>query len=579
MTRLPRPITAGSVRSLRGRVSAGPARSGAACRPALLLLVMFCAWLASGCAAMPDERRATFGIDFRLPAAAAAQKPTAIVFFVDGVNQEVLDSMLAAGRMPNLKKYFVDRGLYVEHCTSSIPGVTLPNETSLVTGMLAGHHGITGINWFDRTSLVARNYEEVNQKNALDGDYLAPTVYERLSDATTMSLFFQAHRGATKFAENWISAGPPYYFGWYGLVDRIALWRFDLVAQVARAQQEFPAFVIAYVLSPDMEAYRSGVSSDAYRRALEHTDAQMGRILRDLEDAGRLDRTVIVWTSDHGMMDVKSHWPIKKFLRDELRLAVAGEGFAEDFSLESRMWYYERLTCVPKGSGDRYWALTLRKPKAAAGKDDRSFAFEPNWLARPSADDLRAYPTRDGKRVDLIARLREAEAVDLVACKTGPDSVRVATKKGVADVTRTDSRGRRLRLTTVEGDDPLGYAATVPAEMLDGSAHEDRAWLAATARSPYPDLVPQIMAYFDAHRAGDIIIFAAPGWDFAHSNKAGHGGLGPAEMFSALLAAGPGVPHERRAEPVRIVDIMPTILELLGRPVPADIDGRSLLGR
>ena len=56
-------------------------------------------------------------------------------------------------------------------------------------------------------------------------------------------------------------------------------------------------------------------------------------------------------------------------------------------------------------------------------------------------------------------------------------------------------------------------------------------------------------------------------------------GLRPGEMFTVLLIAGPGVPHERRSSPVRSVDLGPTILELLGRPVPADIDGRSLLGR
>ena len=45
MTRRPRPIAAGSIRPLRGRVCASPARWGAACRPALLLMVVFCAWL------------------------------------------------------------------------------------------------------------------------------------------------------------------------------------------------------------------------------------------------------------------------------------------------------------------------------------------------------------------------------------------------------------------------------------------------------------------------------------------------------------------------------------------------------
>jgi len=527
---------------------------------------------------MPDERRATFGIDFRLPPAAAAEKTTAILFFVDGVNRGVFDRLLAAGKLPNLQKYFVDRGLYAERCVANVPGVTLPNETSLVTGLFVGRHNITGINWFDRTGPMSRNYEEVNQKNTLDGDYLAPTIFERLPEATTMSLFFQAHRGASKFAENALSAVAPFYLGWYGFVDRISLWRFDLVAQAARAQQEFPAFVICYLLSPDMEGYGHGVSSEAYTQALEHTDAQIGRILRDLEAAGRLKHTVIALTSDHGMMDVKRHWVIEKFLSKEMRLTVCREGWAEDIPFEWRVSYYRRFSCVLTGSGDRYAAISLRKPRRpAAEAKDGAAALAPNWLARPSAEDLRAYPTRDGQRVDLIARLREAVAVDLLAYRTGPNSVRLVTKKGIAEVARTETGGRRFRLTTIEGDDPLGYAATVPATILDGSAHDDREWLAATAGSPYPDLIPQIVVYFDAQRAGDILVFAAPGWDFRNQNKGGHGGLRPEEMFVPLLMAGPGVPHERRTEAVRTVDVLPTILELLGRPVPTNIDGRSLL--
>ena len=553
-----------------------PTRKAAwACHPLILILA---ACLLAGCAAMPDERRATFGIDFRLPTA-AAEKPSAIVFFVDGVNREVFDRLLAAGKLPNLQKYFVDRGLYAERCIANVPGVTLPNQTSFVTGLFIGRHGITGINWFDRNRLMTRNYEEVNQKNSLDGDYLAPTIFERLPDATTMSLFFQAHRGAAKFVENWTSAGPPFFFGWYGFVDRISLWRFDLVAEVARAQGEFPAFVICYLLSPDMEAYRRGISSDAYAQALEHSDAQIGRILRDLEAAGRLERTVIALASDHGMTDVTRHWEIEKFLRGELRLAVSGEGWADDIPFEDRLHYYQKFTCVVTGSGDRYAAVSLRKPPASVEAKEAGAAFAPNWLARPSAEDLRAYPARDGRRVDLLARLRDAEAVDLLAYKTGPDTVRLVTKKGVAEATRTGAGGRRFRLATVEGDDPLGYAATVPAEMLDGSAHDDREWLAATAGSPYPDLIPQIVVYFDAERAGDILVFAAPGWDFRNHNKAGHGGVRPEEMFTVLLLAGPGVPHERRTQALRAVDALPTILELLGRPVPTDIDGRSLLGK
>jgi arylsulfatase A-like enzyme len=549
-------------------------------------MVLFAAAaLLTGCGAWTDEREATFGFDF--PPPAAEEGPSAIVFFADGVNRDVFDRMLAAGRLPMIRKYFVDRGLYARRCVSSVPSVTLACETSFVTGVFPGRHGVTGIKWFDRNRLIRRNYETIAQKNTLDGDYIAPTIYERLEGETTMSLFFQAHRGATKFAENWTSAGPPYFFGWYDLVDRLSLLRFHIAASVARQREAFPALTIAYLLWPDMEAYRSGVSTEAYQRALEHTDAQIGRVLRDLEAAGRLETTVIVLTTDHGMVDVAHHWPIEKIFREDFRLDVATQHLWEETMFEDRLAHYGKYACVLAGSGDRYWAVSLRKPKP--GSEDGKVAFE-NWLVRPSADDLRAYPTRDGGRIDLIRRLRKQEAVDLVAWRGGPDRIHVTNRRGTAEMTRgasaaanTNRSAQVERMGTyayrvVQGEDPLGYADALPPKMVLGQPHDAAAWLEATVDTAYPDLVPQLMTYFDAPRSGDLAVFAAPGWDLGEVHKAGHGGLRPGEMLTPLLMAGPGVPHERREAPMRAVDVVPTLLDLLGKPVPENIDGRSIVG-
>ena len=560
--------------------------------PRVVVLIVLLAGVAAlaGCGAWHDEREASFGFDF--PPPAANDGPSAIVFFADGVNRHVFARLLADGRLPAIERYFVQRGLYVERCLSSVPSVTLACETSFVTGVFPGRHGVTGIKWFDRNRLVWRNYETIAQKNTLDGDYIAPTIFERLDDETTMSLFYQAHRGATKFAENWTSAGPPYFFGWYGLVDRLSLLRFNIAASVARQRGRFPAFIIAYLLWPDMEAYRSGVSTDAYEKALEHTDAQIGRVLRDLDAAGRLDTTVIVFATDHGMTDVAQHWPIETVVRDTFRLDVAESHLWEDTMFEDRLAYYSRHACVLAGSGDRYWAISLRKPQPA-GADGAPPTFA-GWLVRPSAQDLRAYPTRDGGRIDLIRRLSEAEAVDAIAYRAGPNRIRVTNRYGTAEITShaagaetrhaptettCPSADTRYAYRVTHGEDPLGYADTVPAPMVLGEFHDGRAWLRETIDTEYPDLVPQLAAYFGAPRSGDIAVFAAPGWDLGNTHKAGHGGLRPAEMLTPLLMAGPGVPHERRSDPVRAVDVVPTLLDLLGKPVPQDIDGRSIISR
>jgi len=116
-----------------------------------------------------------------------------------------------------------------------------------------------------------------------------------------------------------------------------------------------------------------------------------------------------------------------------------------------------------------------------------------------------------------------------------------------------DSRGAGAAVSCriIQGDDPLGYSAAMPPSMLYGKPHTAQEWLEATADTEYPDLVPQIMAYFDATRAGDILVFAAPGWDFHNRNKAGHGGVRPGEMVTVMLLAGRAARAPHKGRPLR----------------------------
>lgn len=528
---------------------------------ALIVLVL------AGCSAIPDIRDQPFR--HRYPGPESVDGRAAVVFFADGVNATIFREMLDAGRLPNIRKHFVDKGIYVENCTASIPTVTLANETSVVTGVFPGRHGVTGINWFDRNRLIWRDYSTIDQKNTLDGDYSAPTLFERLREHITFSIFFQAHRGATKFVENWTSAGPPYFFGMYELVDRISLCRFSIVAEVAQAAGQFPQFTIAYLLAPDMEAYRSGVSGGAYRGALEHADAQIGRVTQDLEAAGLLDKLILAFVSDHGMGNAGHHRVIEDFLRDRLGLDVARDHLWEPTSFQDRLSYYRNFTTVTARSGERYCALYLRRPKADGS------GFE-NWLKRPSPEDFHRYPNRNGEKVDLVARLLDEPSVDLVAYATGPNSVRLFRKAGAVEVRRPDRASRLCSYHLIAGTNPLGYQGKAPDPMLSGAPFDRAKWLEATARTDFPDLIPQILVYFDGVYAGDVAVFAAPPWDFGSKNKGGHGGLRPTDIHCPLLLAGPGVPH-RRLSTARTVDLAPTLLYLLNQPAAPELDGVNLL--
>jgi hypothetical protein len=531
------------------------------------VLVLFSATLPVGCGVPTANGPAdTFGVDFSLPK--GSQTSGAMIFLLDGVNGEIFNQMLDAGELPAFKKYFVDRGLRVRHAVANIPSVTIANLTSIATGQFPGHTNINGVNWFDRNELVWRNYDTISQKNALDGDFNVPEIYQYFPDRLTFSVFFQPHRGTTKYYENWLSAGPPFFFGGYEISDRLTLHRLNEAMDIAREYRRFPSVTVCYLLATDFSAYRSGITTDAYRAALKHGDYQIGRVMGDLARAGLLDKIHIALVSDHGMADVTGHFDLEKFLRErgmDLNKRQLGQG-----NFEHRREEYNEHATVYCGTGDRYRGLYLRKP-VTRGADKDGFH---NWLVRADFDDIHRYPTSKGPS-DLVATLTSRAEVDAVAYSAGTHSVRVARSGGEVEFSQ-DRPGGMIAYRVIEGKDPLGWHDRIGLDAASGKELSPQQWYELTCATPYPDLPVQLLAYFRAPRACDFLTFAAPLWDFGNEKHSGHGGIAREDMLTTMLIAGPGVPH-RQIDYARTVDLLPTLLTLLGRDVPNNLDGKPLV--
>lgn len=551
---------------------------------------------AAGCGVPgPDGPADSYGLDLSPPKNVPARDPYgAVVFLVDGLNGRVFEEMLAAGELPAFRRYFADQGLYAPRAVANIPSVTLPNLASVVTGRFCGRHGVLGVNWLERQQHLFRDYHTLAQKNALDGDCAGPMLYEYFPGECTVSIFCQPHRGATKFFENWLSAGPPFVFGWYEFVDRIALYRFGEMMETARRENRFPRLVCTYLLAPDFLAYQYGIRRSRYRDAIRHADRQIGRVLGDWERAGVREHLVLAVVSDHSHSDVQQHLDLTKFFETSLRLDVPREWFCDGIPPPKRQAYYDRYAVIVAGSGDRYRAVYLRAGRRdAAGR----WTYLP-WAERPRFPGALKWTMAERtsgtpQETDLETLLLAQPGIDAVAWATAENQVRVATKKGVMEFFQPAGKNGPISGRVLRGEDPLGYEAnlrkyageesgeTGPSAGTKPAAQpgwlSSRQWLEATHGTNYPDLPPQILAYFQSSRAADAIVFAAPGWDFGKGHRGGHGGIRAEEdMHVPLLLAGPGVPHGR-VEVARTVDLAPTLLQLLGRSLPDDLDGCSLL--
>lgn len=509
--------------------------------------------LLPGCAVPPPHGQANYPADFTPPDQAHRRTPMgAMVFIIDGLNGAIFDEMLHAGQLPNLKAHIVDRGLYCPRTVANIPSITLVNLTAIATGTFPGTTGIVGNQWFDRNKHLLRDYATIVQKNAVDDDHDQPLIYQYLPDSDmTVSIFYQPHRGASKFFENALSAGPAFFFGWYGYVDRLSVYRLGEMMDLARSRGQFPRLVMLYQLWPDFAAYDHGTSDEIYRRAIAHADHQVGRICRRLAEADLLDKMVLAFVSDHSHSDVHTHWPLADVLakRD---LAPATRRLHERTPPPSRADYYDDHRLVLTVSGDRSAGIYLRA-RAADG------SAKP-WSQRPD-------PARLAKLGDWLL---EFPAVDVVAWRDEAGRTHVANALGRITLEPNPANGT-IRLHTSAGDDPFGYG-------LREANLTPQQWLTRTVRSDYPDLPVQLPSLLAAgNRAPDLYVFARPGFDFRTEHHGGHGGLRAWEdMIVPMGLAGPGVPH-RRIDCARSVDLAPTILQLLGQTPPTDIDGRSLL--
>jgi hypothetical protein len=179
--------------------------------------------------------------------------------------------------------------------------------------------------------------------------------------------------------------------------------------------------------------------------------------------------------------------------------------------------------------------------------------------------------------------LLDLPAVGVVCTRLAPGRVRVLAARGQALVERREIGGavEYRYVSALHGADPLRYAESPRLRaFVESGWHASRDWLTATVEERYPDFVPQIAELFESPRAGDLMLFADEDWTFRDNGHGGHGSALPRDARVSCYFAGDGLPRGGRVASARLVDMAPTILELLGESARLErigpIDGVSL---
>ena len=365
------------------------------------------------------------------------------------------------------------------------------------------------------------------------------------------------------------------------------------------------------------------------RRSIVEADGLIGEMVAELRRRDRLKNTYLLLVSDHGHIGgrfghLDRYDLVNEFFHQPARVDDSGNRVGGGLGLSVRQYRYSNPT-IGDDSDDFVFvdavgtgAASIYLPRKHYGAGD--------WSAPNSAADLMEYRIRDrAQPVNLIDELIHIGAeskpngqalsahwqsqnrhsavakpgpVDLVLARIDDESILIANgHRGLAVVDRRvgfggqyEYRYRVVRNVRPSNDgrlkfDVITQPATDPLRMVGaasldvfGQYFDERSWLRITMGTLYPDSVvamcrhmlwePHLKARANSH-AADMVVTANPGWQFNTSNKPGtaHGHPFVETMRMSFFVAGPNI---RRAaivtDPVRSVDLLPTILEMAGVP-------------
>lgn len=449
------------------------------------------------------------------------------------------------GTLPHLSALRSDGGMHT--VTTAWPSVTGVAYTPFLMGRFPGGVGLPGLRWYDRTRRIApwmahaRSYVGLGMRHVdRDLDPGAPTLFE-YADSSLGALtvigrglpnVHRLGRGARFVAR----AARTHFLGdvrgWLA-IDR------DIGAEVVRrVRRDEPDFVFAAFTGIDKASHAGGHDTAVVRRAMGNLDAVVAALRHDAERAGRWESLHLWIVSDHGHSPVHRH--------DDLAVLFA----------------------------ERWGFRTLAHPWTLGTGHEVAVMVSGNAMAHVYLELSRSerpyWPALEGRWRGVAEALLARESVDLLILPHAPGLAEVRSRTGGRAMVSMEpgEEGERYGYHPLEGN-PLGIAP------LDGATAREA--FDATIDGDHPDSVVQIAHLATAARAGDLLVSAAPGWDFRDRyepipHRSSHGALHRDHMLVPLLTN-----HPVAQPPRRTVDVMPSALAALGVPAPAGLDGESFV--
>jgi len=484
-----------------------------------------------------------------------------VLVVIDAMKPEMLDRAIAAGRAPALARIAQD-GVYVNDVVAAFPSVTPVCAATIATGVGPEEHLIPSMNWYHRLEeryveygssfsatrqfgVVRSLTDTVYRMNAehLSGD--TPTVFESLDDlgVRTAGTTYLIYRGRHEHAVAQESAlarmvtstlfrrtilGPQELFYADLYASRRTGCRGQLGMPGVRDQHtgcvgsylvEHDLFDFLLFSLPDNDAWSHRNGPTAQVTSLAAADRQIERLMH----AGGgpeafLEEHAVVVTSDHSQALVEERIRLDFALAD---FHVATPSATRSVGAELALSPSQRAAMIYALDLDRRDELVRRVLEAVG----------------------------DLEGVDLTMWLHgvDGDAPEAVIRAPGGGELRFAPGGELSDL-----RGERW---SVDGD----------LTVLAATAHDGR------FESPdYPDALARVWSALRCANSGDVLLSAAPGYEFVdwggadHVGGGSHGSLHRTDSLGALLWCGTGPDTRAVREQWSLRDVTPMIRSHFG---------------
>lgn len=230
----------------------------------------------------------------------------------------------------------------VERVTSVYPTITYPCHTTMISGVWPDKHGVTGNIRFvpGKDPMPWKwSYDEVEWKEdiftaAKKAGYTTGSVFWPMTgnhpyiDYLIDEYWARSPEHDTP-REAWIQMGSKMgtneamlaiaekYTGTNSVKTDPAIDHVIVGCACEIIRQYKPDVMFLHPTNLDAYRHHTGLFNDKILTGLEETDEWIGEVMKAVEDAGQLEKTNLVLTSDHGQMDIKRIMNLNAVLADE----------------------------------------------------------------------------------------------------------------------------------------------------------------------------------------------------------------------------------------------------------------------